>query len=305
MYIFLIIGLFATWSLAFPLGKWLLEYSSPIFLTGVRMTLAGSLLLAWILFRKKWPKKFSYRECIALALLSIFSIYLTNILEFWGLQRLSAAKTCFFYSLSPMIAAILSYIHFKEKLNSAKICGLVMGMVGFIPALMEKSSPEDLLHSFLYFSWPELAISGAVFFSVYGWILLRIVVKNEKISPFFANGFSMFLGGALALITSHFMDPSAPTTLSILSSKNFALVLLSLTFLSNIVCYNFYGFLLKRYTATLLSFFGLFSPLFASLHEWIIFKTPPSPYILSSTAIVIMGLWVYYREELKQGYVSA
>ncbi|MBM3201481.1 MAG: DMT family transporter [Chlamydiae bacterium] len=303
MHIFVIIGLFATWSMAFPLGKWLLQYSSPIFLTGIRMAFAGCLLVGWLFLRRKLPKNLSSRSFVALALLSICSIYLTNILEFWGLIRLSAAKTCFFYSLSPMIAAVLSYIHFKEKISKVKILGILIGMCGFVPALLEKSSFEDAFGSFLYFSWPELAIAAAAFFSVYGWILLRIVVKNDEISPYFANGFSMLFGGILALITSYFVDTWNPIPLTMSMITPFTLVLLTLTFLSNILCYNLYGILLKRYTATLLSFFGLFSPLFASIHEWVIFGTAPSVYILCSTAIVISGLSLYYREELKQGYI--
>jgi drug/metabolite transporter (DMT)-like permease len=304
MYVFFIISLFATWSLAFPLGKWLLQYSPPIFLTGIRMTFAGCLLLGYLILRKQLPKKISFKQIIALIFLSLFSIYLTNILEFWGLHRLSAAKTCFFYSLSPMIAAILSYIHFQEKLTPLKITGLFIGFLGFIPALMQKSSIEDIFHAFFYFSWPEIAVAAAAFFSVYGWVVLRIVVKNDEISPFFASCFSMLLGGILALGTSFFIDAWNPIPVNQWALGRFSVVLFLLTFISNIFCYNFYGFLLKRYTATLLSFFGLFSPLFASLHEWIILGEKPSIYILSSTTVVILGLWLYYREELKQGYVA-
>lgn len=304
MYVFFIVSLFATWSLAFPIGKWLLQYSPPIFLTGIRMTLAGVLLLGYLAIRKQLPKILSLKQVIALIFLSLFSIYLTNILEFWGLHRLSAAKACFFYSLSPMIAAILSYIHFQEKLTPLKIVGLLIGFLGFIPALMQKSSVEEIFHAFFFFSWPEIAIAGAAFFSVYGWVILRIVVKNDEISPFFASCFSMLLGGLLALGTSLFTDSWNPVPIAEGAFGRFTLVLLLLTFISNIVCYNFYGFLLKRYTATLLSFFGLFSPLFASIHEWIILGEAPSVYILSSTTVVILGLWLYYREELKQGYVA-
>lgn len=298
----MIIGLFAVWSLAFPLGKYLLEYCPPIFLTGIRMFLAGALLLGWMFFRNKVPKV-SWRQWLALGILSLFSIYLTNILEFWGLHRLSAAKACFFYSLSPMIAAILSYIHFNEKLSPIKIAGLVIGFLGFTPALFEKSATEAGLHAFFLFSWPELAIAAAALFSVYGWVILRMVVKNEEISPVFANGCSMMIGGILALGTSLLVDPWNPIPVATGAWERFAIVLLLLTFISNILCYNFYGFLLKKYTATLLSFFGLFSPLFTSIHEWILLGIPPSIYILSSTAIVISGLWLYYKGELKQGYV--
>jgi drug/metabolite transporter (DMT)-like permease len=77
-----------------------------------------------------------------------------------------------------------------------------------------------------------------------------------------------------------------------------------MTFISNIVCYNVYGYLLKKYTATFLSFVGLLSPFFASLSEWVFLKQTPSWGILSSSLIVVFGLWIVYKEELKQGYIN-
>nr|NGX53249.1 hypothetical protein [Candidatus Anoxychlamydiales bacterium] len=31
--------------------------------------------------------------------------------------------------------------------------------------------------------------------------------------------------------------------------------------------------------------------------------TPPSPLILGSTCVIIVGLWLVYKAELKQGYI--
>ena len=52
-----------------------------------------------------------------------------------------------------------------------------------------------------------------------------------------------------------------------------------------------------------MSFVGLLSPIFASLSEWLLLKTPPNPVILLSTSVVLFGLWIIYQEELKQGYI--
>jgi drug/metabolite transporter (DMT)-like permease len=304
MGIFLVFFLFSIWSVVFPLGKYALLYSSPIFITGARMTFAGILLLAYLYFRKKLPP-LSGKQLFSLFLLALFSIYITNILEFWGLAHLSAAKTCFLYSLTPFVAALLSYIHFKEKMTPGKWIGMLIGSLGFIPVLLDKSGTESLFDTIFFFSLPELAVFGAVFFSTYGWILLRLVVKDNKISPPVANGISMFIGGALALFTSFFTDSWNPLPFD--SSATFPLLgtLLVITLISNILCYNLYGYLLKKYTATFLSFFGLLSPLFASFHSWILIGEPPSLPILLSSPIVILGLFLIHREELRQGYISS
>lgn len=296
--------MYATWSSVFSLGKMALQYSPPIFLTGFRMTLAGVILLSYLALTKKQAFKLDKKQWLSFGALAFFSIYITNILEFWGLQYLTAAKTCFIYSLSPFFAALFSYLHFKEKMTPRKWWGLGIGFVGFIPVLLTQSGTEELLNAFSFFSWPTLAIMGAALASIYGWILLRLIVKDSNVSPMMANGASMLIGGFFAFIHSFFVDSWTPLPVASANFIPFLQSTLIITFISNILCYNLYGMMLKRFTATFLSFLGLLSPIFASFSGWLFLGEPLSWQIFLSTSIVSLGLWIVYQAELKQGYIA-
>lgn len=303
--------MYAAWSSVFSLGKMALEVSPPIFLTAFRMLLAAALLLGYLVIRNRSSFKFSRKQWALLGLLSVFSIYLTNAFEFWGLQHLTAAKTCFIYSLSPFFAALFSYIHFGEKMNLKKWLGMGIGFLGFIPLLATQKGAEELLTTIPFLSWPELAMVGASICTAYGWILLRMVInpqtKEEKtpISPLMANGISMLLGGFLALIHSFFIDSWAPMPVQTESFGPFLQGVILMALISNVLCYNLYGHLLKKFTATFLSFMGLFSPIFASINSWFFLNEQPSMIIFVSTGIVSLGLWLIYSAELRQGYMTA
>lgn len=303
MSIVVVILMYATWSSVFSLGKWTLQYSPPLFLNASRMLLAGALLLGYLAWRKRDALKISWRQLLSLSFLALFSIYLTNALEFWGLQHMTAAKTCFFYSLSPFFAALFSYLHFGETMTRRKWIGMAIGFIGFIPVLAAQKGADELLSSLTFISWPELAIIGAAICSVYGWVLLRLLVKEKAVSPLMANGTSMLIGGTMALVHSFFSEGWNPLPVSAENIVPFAQGTIVMTFLFNILCYNLYGVLLKRLTATFLSFMGLLSPIFASLNSWILLGETPSMTILFSTAIVSIGLWMIYSAELKQGYI--
>ncbi|MEN9344141.1 MAG: hypothetical protein RLZZ453_928 [Chlamydiota bacterium] len=303
MLVSLVAMMYAIWSSVFALGKMTLAYSPPLFLTGARMLLGGIILLSFLFAFKRKSFSLNKIQIASLALLAFFSIYLSNALEFWGQQHLSAAKTCFIYSFSPLFSALFSYLHFGEKMNKEKWLGVGIALIGFIPVLQMQTGSEDLLHAFSFFSWPTLAVMGAALSSVYGWVLLRLVVKNQQISPLMANGISMLIGGFLAFVHSYFVETWNPLPVAAEHMSPFIKGTLLMTFISNIICYNLYGFLLKRFTATFLSFMGLLSPIFASLNAWMILGEPPSWTILLSTAIVCIGLSFVYRAELKQGYI--
>lgn len=303
MSLFLVIFMYGAWSSVFSLGKMALESSSPVFLTCIRMLFAGIILLGWLFFKNRSSLKIGKKQILPLLALAVFSIYLTNILEFWGLQHLTVAKTCFIYSLSPFFAALFSYIHFGEKMSMKKMFGMLIGFAGFVPVLMMQTGDEGLFKAFSFFSWPELAIMGAALFSVYGWVLLRIIVKKQTLSPMYANGYSMLIGGTMAFVHSLFIDHWNPIPVVAGHMGPFIQGIVLMTLVSNILCYNLYGYMLKKYTATFLSFMGLLSPIFASINSWFILGEAPSWQILLSTSIVSLGLFIVYQAELKQGYI--
>jgi drug/metabolite transporter (DMT)-like permease len=304
MSISIVVLMYAIWSSIFSFAKIALQYSPPIFLTAIRMSIAGVILLAYLGFNKPSSFKLKPFQWLSISLLGFFSIYLTNILEFWSLQYLSAAKACFIYSLSPFFAAFFSYLHFGEKMNSQKWIGLSLGVLGILPVLFVQTDTESFWEAFSFISWPSIAMIGAALASVYGWILLRLLVKDQEISPLMANGSSMLIGGVMALIHSMFSEMWTPFPVSQESFIPFISWALLIAFVSNIVCYNLYGMLLKRFTATFLSFMGLLSPIFASLHGWIFLGETPSWLIFASTSIVCTGLWIVYSAELRQGYIT-
>lgn len=303
MSILIVILMYAGWSSMFSLGKMALEHSPPLFLTASRMLLASVLLLGFMAIKNRSAFKLSLKQIGSIALLALFSIYLTNAFEFWSLQHMTAAKTCFIYSLSPFFAAFFSYLHFGEKMNRRKWVGMAIGFAGIIPVLMIQKGGDELLSGLLYLSWPELAMIGASLCTVYGWVILRLIVKDSTISPFMANGLSMLIGGLFALLHSFLVESWNPLPVASSAFAPFTQGLLIMTFISNIACYNIYGMMLKRFTATFLSFMGVLSPIFASINSWFFLNEPLSPIILVSTGIVSLGLWLIYSAELRQGYI--
>lgn len=300
MSILIVVLMYAGWSSMFSLGKMALEHSPPLFLTASRMLLAGVLLLGFMAIKNRKAFKPIFKQFFSIALLSLFSIYLTNAFEFWSLQHMTAAKTCFIYSLSPFFAALFSYLHFGEKMNPRKWLGMGIGFAGILPVLAIQKGSSEL---FFYLSWPELAMIAASLCTVYGWVLLRLIVKDSSVSPLMANGASMFIGGSFALLHSLLVETWNPLPVSSAAFGPFTQGLLIMTLISNIICYNIYGMMLKRFTATFLSFMGVLSPIFASISSWFFLGEPLSPIIFLSTGIVSFGLWLIYSAELKQGYI--
>ncbi len=299
----LVILLFALFASLFTLSKSALGFSEPFFLIGSRMALAGVVLLAHQLVFNRSQFLLALKYFMPLLLLGLLNIYLTNAAEIWGLQYMSSAKACLIYSLSPFLAAFVAYLVLKEKLTPKKWAGLILGFVGLIPILFVGNANNelvsDMFHEMTYLSWPEVALLIAVISSVYGWILLKKVVKHYHLSPIMANGVSMLIGGILALAHSYLSHESwSPIPIASGYYMPFLEITIWMTLISNVICYNLYGHLLKTFSATFMSLAGLVTPLFATFFGWYFLEEDITWHYFASMMIFSVGLFVFYQEEL-------
>ena len=176
-----------------------------------------------------------------------------------------------------------------------KWVGFFIGFCGILLYLQSQCCID------LGLSLPNLYMLISVVTASLGWIFVRILVKNKGYSTLLVNGISMFVAGWIALPLSvsyegvmhvHHVDISHIVTL-----------LAIMIFIANILFYNLYGYLLTKYTATFLSFVGFITPLFAAFFEWIFFGTVVPNEFFVTICIVGGGIFIFYQEELKQGYI--
>ena len=299
----LVILLFAMFASIFTFQKNALNFSEPFFLVGSRMLCAGIVLVLFLSIRehKIW-QKIELKHLKDLILLGVCNIYLTNILEIWGAKTMISSKVCLLYSLSPFIAALLAAVILKEKQSWKKFLGMSIGFIGLLPIIFTQTPNEELSGKLFIFTRAELAVICAVVTSVYGWIILKKLISEYQYSPLFANGLSMILGRVLALLQSFFAGEQWHP-LPINNYTQFLLSAGAMLIISNLICYNLYGFLLKRYTATFMSFAGLITPIFSVLYGWLFLHEPVTFYFFVSLLLFAVGLVIFYREEIKLGKV--
>jgi len=293
-----VLVLFALFASLFTLSKTALGYSEPFFLIGSRMTFAGILLLGHQIIFNRDNFKVRLNHLIPLFSFGLISIYITNISEIWGMQFMSSSKACLIYSLSPFVAALFAYFILKERLSSKKWLGLSIGFIGILPILFT----DDTWHqNLMIISKGEIALLVAVFASVYGWIMLKRIITEFRYTPILANGIAMTIGGSFALLHSY-LGGEQWNPVPIIGENNYTAFLevaLWMTLISNIVCYNLYGYLLKRFSATFMALAGLVTPLFASLFGWYFLSESITWHYFAAMIIFSIGLFIFYQEELQ------
>lgn len=293
----------------FTFGKAVLVYIDPLLFIAIRMVAGGSLLLGFLaLFR---PERFSFawKDRFLFAGIIVFHIFIAYSTDFWGLQYMTSAKACLLFNLSPFITALYAVTLLKDRLKKIQWLGLVIGFLGMIPIVVVQSPIEDIAGQLSVFSFPEISILISVASSAYGWILMSQLM-DRNYSPICINGIGMVGGGLLAFISSLLLEGIprlyVPATIEPLSQGISAWVTvlaivafytLLLIIIGNIFVDNMYGYLLKRYSVTFLSFAGFSAPFFAALFGFVWLGEVPSWPFFVSAFLTGLGIYIFYSHE--------
>jgi drug/metabolite transporter (DMT)-like permease len=292
---FLVILMQALFAITFPFTKLALGYTDALFLSGARLLLASILFLAYSYAIEKNQPSIK-RHWWLLLQASIFYTFLTFVPEALAMETISSIKSNLLWSFYPFVSALLSYYLLKERLTKKKWLGMGIGLVGMIPIFATMDVQEQALGEFLHISMPELFMVIAVASTAYSWFLIRRLMQSG-FSLARINGITMFVGGALGLGTRLLMN-KGPLYHggNMLFSYIFALIIAS-----NLIGYPLYGYLLKRYSITFLSFSGFVCPIFGAVFSSLMLGETIHCAYLVGFVFIFAGLSIFSRDELHGG----
>lgn len=291
----LIFALYAIFAASFTIAKILLNFMSPVLLIAVRMTLAGCLLLAMQLVIYKKLEKIPLRMVpwwIGFATIHIFMPYIT---EFVALQSISASCSALIYNLTPFFSAFFSYLYFGEKMTRQKWAGFLIGFTGiawFVASQSDFCIDVNAAYGLVVLS---------VIFGALGWIYVRMLVL-QGYQPLMINGIAMLFAGVESFGLAYLWEQNA--TLPWGRMLEFLFWMITIILLTNVIYYNLYARLLKRYTVTLLSFMGCIIPLFTAFFDWLLLGAQVTHHFFIALIIAGYGVYLFYQEELRQGYIK-
>ncbi|MBD3273306.1 EamA family transporter [Candidatus Dependentiae bacterium] len=294
--VFLVILLYALLASTFTIAKVALNYAKPFFLIGFRMIMAGSIMLGSLYIFKKRHLKIKKEDIWLFVKVAIFHVYLAFIPEFWALQYLSSSKTNLIYSATPFIAALLAYVLLKEKLSLKKFLGMTIGLVGLVPIFLTQTDIREAGMELFSVSLPEIVLLGAVISGAYAWFIVKKLLYKGY-SLLVINGIAMLLGGIGALITSFFIE--GIKTNPIFDFWPFLAWTSLLVLVANIIVYNFYGWLLKKYSITFVTSAGFLCPVFGAFYGHFLLSEKITWHYFFSLGLIALGLFIFYKEEIK------
>ena len=190
------------WGSAFAGAKIGFQYADPIYLSGMRFTLAGLLLVPVMIIKKVdfWGALKHWRFMLLFAFMQTFLQY---GLFFMGLNKVPGAISSIIIGAGPLFVAIMAHLTLKDdKMTIRKILAIVLGISGIV---------------FISFTQGQLSTNNPSFYTGVGLLVLSNIIgsytnimvvkkKSYHISPYALTSFANFTGGVMLLITAFIVE---------------------------------------------------------------------------------------------------
>ncbi len=294
----LLLLLHAIFASTYTLGKSSVLYASPVFAVSIRMLFSAVLLFCLLLYQRK-SVRIRSKDFLLFFSLSFFLFY-SYVPDFMVLPYITSTKWALIYTLTPFCTALISYLYKSEHMSWVKMVGLCIGFVGVMPVLIFDPDLEGI-GGLWRFSWPEIVMLVCMVSYSYGWVMARRLIRQKKYDAALVNGVGMLLGGAAGLITSPLVESWSAGPVH--AFWPFLAVMVPLV-LATALAFTINTYLLRYYTVTFLMFLMFVDPLYVALYGRIFLGEQVSKYFFMSISMLFVGLYIFYKEELKHCYIE-
>lgn len=282
----------------YTFGKQALIYSDPFFLTAVRYIPSGLIFIAGAYFLNK--KEFVLKpKTVPLFIGISFFYFLMDALRLVSLKQIPSSHAALMSVLSPFVAALIAFSFFKEKFPLKKCFALCLGFFGVLPLII-----ENIVHSGGSYS-PYSLVSGylAMLMSVIAAVVATFIYKRllAFYSLYLILGVAVFFGGIMSLAISLVSENWNPVPVE--NAILIAPVILFIFITHNLIAQPLYGYLVKKYPVTLVTFATLITPLTSAALGYFLYGQAIGCIFFFSLITLMVAFFLFYQEEEKEGLI--
>ena len=279
--------IYIVWGTTFLAIRFALESIPPFMMAGLRFTVAGVLLFAWVYFRN--PVKIKPEHLKLPAITGLLMIFIGHGSLAWAEQFITSGFAALLCSVIPVWMVLISWMQSRtNKPDKLTISGIILGITGV--ALLTVTGDEFLISA--------EAGNGMIIFSIAPLLLSTILwsyasIKSRKFSKelplLYSISIQILTGGTALLLLSIFRGEVSELSVSAISLISFASMVYLVLF-GTIVAYSSYVWLLKASTPAKVGTYAFFNPLIAVFLGWLTVDEPITSVMIIGAAGILVSV---------------
>ena len=253
----------------------------PTTTVALRMVVALPLFLILAWWSGRGARPLEREDWLAIAALGFFGGYLTSVLNFVGLQYITAGLERLIVYLTPTLVVVFEVVVFKRMLRWQQLVALGLSYAGLFVVL----GPEVSLVGTNVELGAALVFGSAVTYAIYLTYSGRVV---ERVGA--ARLASLATGAACLFCIAHFLLLKPVSALAVPPA------VIGLSLINGVIC-TFLPVVMvmmaiARIGASSAAQCGLAGPISTITLGSIFLNEPVTPYLAAGTSLVLAGIWL-------------
>lgn len=276
------LAIYLLWGTTFFAIRIAVHEVPPLFAAGVRMFLAGLILLGFMWIRgAERPTRFEWRN---MALLGSLMFVIDYGALFWGEKYIPSGIAAVLSATVPLMTIAFEIFLFRlQRLRWSLVAAVLLGFGG-VGILLLPDSQQKL----------PLIPCVVVLLGTAGWCLGTVLSRKlvlPKSRPVTAGG-SMMIGGAVLLLLAGVTGELRPWPHV---SRNAAFALAYLILFGSVLAFTAYVWLLGRMPASTVSSYAYVNPVVAVALGYFAASEPLTTHVMAGAALVLISVYLILR----------
>lgn len=282
------------WATSGVAAKTLLKHLDPMSVGAIRLTIASLVILPIFL---RFTKRVNKKLILDLLPVSLFSAG-NFILFLFGIQRTTANAAAIIYTVTPLVAALLSKKFISEHVSGKKFAGILLGLLGvLIILILPVLEKQDLIVGDI--TGNIFIVFAMIFFALYN-VGSRHLIVAKSYHPLTVTGFSLMVSAVIFLLVT-VVTPHTPI-LPAIQTPSIALMAIYMATFVTVVPYVLHQWAVKHSSATTASLTTYIQPVFAFVFNGILLGEVMTPWFLLGSLLVFAGVFVATGDKLLKAY---
>ncbi len=261
IYISCLVLLYISWGSAYLLNKLSLEYYPPIYMAGIRISIAGAILLIYSYITND-RTKINAHEIKRALILAIPLVLMASGFLCIGQVDVPSGTSAIIYGSAPVFLLVCGWLFAGEKKpTNLQFLGLFLGLAMIFWIKIHQGSQGEASYFGLFM----------VITAVAGWVIGSILSRKKpfhsKLSVIRSSGVIMFLGGLETILLAIIMNENLEA--KVLSFNAIFLMMLSILFVA-ILGFTCYMWLLVNARPIVAISYEFVTPIIAVFLGWLL-----------------------------------
>jgi drug/metabolite transporter (DMT)-like permease len=251
-------SIYVIWGSTYLAIRYAVETIPPLYAAGFRHLCAGSILLAWALWKGLRP---TWAQIRASVVIGFFFFLVGHGSLHWAERIVPSGLASLLIAAEPIFVFLVSSAASRTwRLNGMLLAGILMGLAGV--GLLVRGSGADPGHRLTI--GPIVILIGA-----FSWAVGVIYSRRSHLSgnPLLLSALSLLSGAIMLLFTATIVGEARGFSLSQVTRKSW-LALGYLILFGSVIAFTAYNWLLEHYSPTMVATHTYVNPVVAVLLGW-------------------------------------